>query len=175
MSEAGDWQMKTVLQVLWSFVVKRTEREIDFIFWSIYATLIYGHYLWIVTIRMKLKKQKASSKWWLWPPSKTGWGSQAFGRVWLKPLLFKIKKSLGNLTWCLLDVCSVRSFAYIRNFQADLKHTGEIMSLNQRDGWVERSLEICYVHEPNSCILLKRNGWSFLLSLLQHQTTHRYS
>lgn len=58
MSEAGDWQMNTVLQILWSFVVKRAEREIDFIFWSIYATLIYGNYLWIVTIRMKLKQQK---------------------------------------------------------------------------------------------------------------------
>lgn len=119
------------------------------------------------------------NKGWLWPTSKTGWGSQAFGRVWLKPLLFKMKKSqlrcFGNLTWCLLDVSSVRSFGHIRNFQADPKHTGEIMSLNQRDGWVERSLEICYTHEPNSCILLKRNGWSFLLSLLQHQTTHRYS
>lgn len=59
MSEAGDWQMNTVLQILWSFVVKRAEREIDFIFWSIYATLIYGNYLWIVTIRMKLKQQKS--------------------------------------------------------------------------------------------------------------------
>lgn len=59
MSEAGDWQMNTVLQILWSFVVKRAEREIDFIFWSIYATLIYGSYLWIVTIRMKLKQQKS--------------------------------------------------------------------------------------------------------------------
>lgn len=59
MSEAGDWQMNTVLQILWSFVVKRAEREINFIFWSIYATLIYGNYLWIVTIRMKLKQQKS--------------------------------------------------------------------------------------------------------------------
>lgn len=59
MSEAGDWQMNTVLQILWSFVVKRAEREIDFIFWSIYATLIYVNYLWIVTIRMKLKQQKS--------------------------------------------------------------------------------------------------------------------
>lgn len=59
MSEAGDWQMNTVLQILWSFVVKRAEREIDFIFWSIYATLTYGNYLWIVTIRMKLKQQKS--------------------------------------------------------------------------------------------------------------------
>lgn len=59
MSEAGDWQMNTVLQILWSFVVKRAEREIDFIFSSIYATLIYGNYLWIVTIRMKLKQQKS--------------------------------------------------------------------------------------------------------------------
>lgn len=59
MSEAGDWQMNTVLQILWSFVVKRAEREIDFIFWSIYATLIYGNYLWIVTMRMKLKQQKS--------------------------------------------------------------------------------------------------------------------
>lgn len=32
MSEAGDWQADTVLQILWSFVVKRAEREIDFIF-----------------------------------------------------------------------------------------------------------------------------------------------
>lgn len=59
MSEAGDWQMNTVLQILWSFVVKRAECEIDFIFWSIYATLIYGNYLWIVTMRMKLKQQKS--------------------------------------------------------------------------------------------------------------------